>query len=106
MDWEINCHDLIKVAWNLYDQGDFPKALQVWKSIHQLFPNEPEAYRGARARAQENGDYESADTALREGLSRYRQNRLLLGDYAHLAQEQKIGRRQLARWNEYSERFP
>jgi tetratricopeptide (TPR) repeat protein len=106
MDWEINRTDLIKVAWALYEQGDFPKALQVWKSIRKLFPCEPEVYRGSALAHKQMGDYESADMALHEGATLHPSNRTLSADYAHLAQDQRNWAAAFERWESYSTRFP
>ena len=106
IDWDISYNDLVEVAWKLYDQGDFPDALHIWKLIHKLFPNEPEPYRGSALAHKKIGDYASADSALCEGLKQHPHNRQLLGDYANLAQEQKNWTKALERWAEYRDKFP
>jgi len=106
MDWEISCKDLMTVAWKLYDQGDFPKTLHVWKSIHRLFPNEPEVYRASALAYKRMGDYENADVVLSEGTKLHPDNRTLLADLAYLAQEQKNWPAALERWEGYRRRFP
>lgn len=106
MDWEISYKDLIEVAAKLFDEGDFQKALQVWKSIHRLFPNEPEVYRASALACKRMGDYESADSVLCEGKNVHPDNRTLFCDHAYLAQDQNNWIAALERWESYDTHFP
>lgn len=106
MDWDVGCNDLMTVAWKLYDQGDFPKALHVWKSLHKLFPNEPEVYRASALAFKRMEDYDSAEMALSEGKELHPNNRTLFSDYAYLAQDQKNWAAAVERWEDYHSRFP
>jgi tetratricopeptide (TPR) repeat protein len=105
MDWEISSKDLMTVAWKLYDHGDFLEALHVWKSIHKLFPDEPEVYRAMALAYKRMGDYESADMALYEGSTLHPDSRILSADYAYLAQDQRNWAAAFNRWESYSARF-
>ncbi len=106
MDWEVNYSDLVAVAWKLHDQGELLNALRVWKSIYQLFPNEPEVYRASALAYKRMGDYENADAVLSEGTKLHPDNRTLLADFAYLEQDRKKWGAMLERWETYSKKFP